>query len=283
MNGDTGQTGTKPAAGVIILSAGMGSAGSGWYFNLTNELLKRTCGSDVRALRDAHNLSDILHTQNCSHDLQKKGEVDRLLALAEQGNTFTVKTHKPPSRIYKRLRREGRARATYIYRDPRDVVVSVFERGAKARRRGRRGAFARFQAVWQVIAWVRVRLLRVYDAWARCAGTHMVRFEDLRADPLGEMRRLATFLGVTVDDALLSEIIASYTGEAARQQTGSHYQVASGGGRRQDALTKRQRTWCNRLFRHHLMRMGYPQDEVAAHGTAPLESIRERIEHAKGD
>jgi hypothetical protein len=245
-----------PKNGIIVLSAGMGSAGSGWFFNLTNDLLTASGQVDVRKLRDEFGLGDILHTRNCGNDLRRRGDVARLLSVAARGHTFTVKSHKPPSRLFRALARQGKVKATYIYRDPRDVVVSVFERGGEARRRGRRSAFARFATIWQVMLWVRVRLISVYRAWVRTPGVHVVRFEDLRTDPLREMLRLGKFLNLTVDVATLQSIIDSYAGENARTKTGSHYRPG-GGGRRQDTLSPRQRAACNWLFRSSLKDMGY--------------------------
>lgn len=246
------QSSTTP--GRIILSAGMGSAGSGWIFNLTNELLMAAGERDVRQLRDDYGLSDILCTRNCAHDLRKQRDVARLLAVASEGHTFVVKSHKPPSRAFRRLQAGGLARATYIFRDPRDVVVSVFERGEKGRARGRTKAFARFKTMNHTMLWVRYRLLSVYDAWARCPGTHLVRYEDLRADPMNEMQRLVEFLRVDVEHSAMQSIVSSYEGDKAKQKPGSHYRE---GGARRDALTLKQRARCDRLFGAHLKKMGY--------------------------
>jgi hypothetical protein len=279
MNRHGDQLSQGPSSGMIILSAGMGSAGSGWYFNLTNDLLIASGERDVRQLRDELGLGDILFTKNCANDLRRKGDVDRLVAVAAMGNTFVVKSHKPPSRLFRRLQRTGRVKATYIYRDPRDVVVSVFERGAEARSRGRRSAFARFRTIGQVILWVRLRLLWVYSAWVRCPGTHIVRFEDLRADPLHEMRRLATFLGIEADEGAMQAIVDAYAGDGMQKKAGSHYR-SGGGGRRRDKLSPRQLSLCNWLFAPYLRRMGYEGIEV---GAADAAQRQQGAEISKGD
>ena len=45
---------------MIVLSGGMPKAGTGYYFNLTNDLLIVSGGQDIRRLREKYDLGAIL-------------------------------------------------------------------------------------------------------------------------------------------------------------------------------------------------------------------------------
>ena len=51
---------------MIILSVGMPRAGSGWYYNLTNDLILATGGQDARQIRKKYHLGRILTEVNCN-------------------------------------------------------------------------------------------------------------------------------------------------------------------------------------------------------------------------
>ena len=51
---------------MIILSVGMPRAGSGWYYNLTHDLVTATGGQDARQIRQRYHLESILTEVNCN-------------------------------------------------------------------------------------------------------------------------------------------------------------------------------------------------------------------------
>jgi len=46
---------------MIILSIGMPRAGSGWYYNLTNDLMLSSGAQDPRLIRQRYYLQNVLH------------------------------------------------------------------------------------------------------------------------------------------------------------------------------------------------------------------------------
>ena len=74
-------------AGTLVLSASMESAGSGWLFNLTNELLRRVGCSDVRQVREQYGLDDVLQWDNCNLGFLDEATWDRLRPALADGHT----------------------------------------------------------------------------------------------------------------------------------------------------------------------------------------------------
>ena len=245
------QSGT---AGTLVLSASMESAGSGWLFNLTNELFKRVGCSDVRQVREEYGLHDVLQWDNCNLGYLDEATWDRLQPALADGHTFVVKSHRKPTALASRLCTEGLVKATYIHRDPRDVVVSAYRRGQVRRANGHKDSFARLRSIDVAIGWMRFKQIPVYDAWRSQANTMIIRYEDLSDDGVGELRLLAQHLGVAPTDDDLQSLVSDYTGESARQRTGTHF---IRGGRRRDEMTSGQLRRCNRLCGSAIKRMGY--------------------------
>ncbi len=95
-----------------------------------------------------------------------------------------------------------------LVRDPRDVIVSLYHQ-----RRGRRGGYDGTLAEFlDEPAGGFPTLLRFYDVWASQLdaprATLVVRYEDLHADPAGELRRVLAFTGVgDVSDEVISDAV----------------------------------------------------------------------------
>jgi hypothetical protein len=240
--------------GSLVVSASMESAGSGWLFNLTNEVLQAAGQTDVRTIRERYGLGDIMRWDNCNIRDLDDATWTRLQPALDDGHTFVVKSHRPPTALAQKLCTEGKIAATYIHRDPRDVVVSAYQRGKIRRANGHHDSFARLRTIDLATAWMRFRQIPVYEAWRDTPNTLIVRYEDLAADGRTVVGQLAGHLGITVSDEARDRILSAYSGDRASQQTGSHYR---GGGRRRDEMTAGQLWRCNRLCGSAIRSMGY--------------------------
>ncbi|MCH8152866.1 MAG: sulfotransferase domain-containing protein [Planctomycetes bacterium] len=254
---------------MIILSAGMQKAGTGWYWNMTNELLMAAGYLDSRDIREKYQLHAVLTTANCNVrglDDQAILELDR---ISQQGHTFVVKTHRRPSKLVRKLMAEGRMRATYIYRDLRDAIVSALDRGRVMRETGElhgrhfyigpQRSFAKYHTVRGGILWARWRLVPVWKAWSRYGGVLMTRYEDLHADTHGQLRRLAEFLEVDVSDDQIEAIVSTYHRDRiknSQEQVFLHFNKGVA-GRFREVLTSKQQELCRKRLGRYLEMMGY--------------------------
>jgi hypothetical protein len=241
---------------MIVVSASLKKSGSGWYFNLTNDLLAATGGDDVRALREEYGLHDVLQGENCQVN-PRPLQLARLYRVHRRGHSFVVKTHAAPTPSLRLLLRMGAAAATYIYRDPRDVVLSALDHGRRARVEAPQNVLARLHTVEDAARYVRT-LLDEVDAWTRRSDVLLVRYEDLQADPAAEVRRLAAHLRLEVDDGTAAALVGRYDRGALSEQERRHLHFNKGvSGRFAEEMSAADRAVCDRLLGRHLARLGY--------------------------
>jgi hypothetical protein len=114
---------------MIILSVGMPRAGSGWYYNLTHDLALAAGCQDAHRIRQRYHLQKVLTEVNCNIGALTPRRLLAVLAPSVLGNTFVIKAHAGPTPFALRLMRSGQLRPAYIYRDPRDAMLSAYENG----------------------------------------------------------------------------------------------------------------------------------------------------------
>jgi len=171
---------------MIVLSAGMQKSGTGWYFNLTNDLLVAAGYQDVRRVRDQYRLHSILERRNCAIRQLTLLNLGCLAIPHFLGNTFVIKTHREPTTSLRYFIMSGVIKATYIYRDPRDAAVSAFEHGQRICGKGQTHSFAKLETMEKSLLFTK-QLLVTWDRWTQSGLALVVRYENLLANPLQEV------------------------------------------------------------------------------------------------
>ena len=127
---------------MIVLSVGMPRAGSGWHYNLIHDLMKTTGCADCRDIRERYRLQHVLTEVNCNIGVLSPRRLGLVALPAIVGNTFVIKAHAAPSSTSRLLQSLGLLRITYIYRDPRDAMLSAYDFGQRSMQKGRPNAFS---------------------------------------------------------------------------------------------------------------------------------------------
>jgi len=192
---------------MLILSVGLPKSGSAWFFHLTNDLAKAAGHCDANEVKNQFSLERFLKFTTCNVQ-ELTPEKLRLLTSPPIGNhSFTVKTHFPPNPVLLDYLARGLVKATYIYRDPRDIAVSGYEAGQKLREEGKEKSFAKLTTMREAILWTGNLLESSWKQWRKVKGVFFVRYEDLLEHPDSELKRLCEFLGFNVTIDMLELII----------------------------------------------------------------------------
>lgn len=174
---------------------------------------------------------------------------------------------------FKRVDRIGtlfpEARFIHLYRDPRDVALSMRERNWSPGP----AALRRYARTW-------TKAMRRHLDYACRLGTERylaLKYEDLVENPEAELRRVCAFLGEAYDPAMLRHHERTERGYMAREEAWKSLAdkpvSKSRVGRYRDTLTPRQIRLIERTAAPLMGAMGY----------APTEGLRDRLGWRVGD
>jgi hypothetical protein len=243
---------------MIILSIGMPRAGSGWYYNLTNDLMLSSGAQDPRLIRQRYHLQNVLTEVNCNIGALTPRRMLAVLLPSLLGNTFVIKAHAGPTPIALALVRLGLIRPTYIYRDPRDALLSAMENGRRAVEQGRINAFTPL-VDFDVALDFMLASVRVWEGWMNCDRALHARYEDLLTDYDAQVEHLLSFLRLDRSNPGIQPVIDRYRPEKAQpDQKGIHFSQGKIGRFRQKMSPEQQQVLTQAL-QPYLSRMGYAQ------------------------
>lgn len=244
----------------LLLSVGMPRAGSGWHYNIIHDLVAASGGENSREIRSRYHLERILTEVNCNIGVLS---FRRLIVAAMPvlfGKTYVIKAHSAPKPFAKLLIKIGFLKAIYIYRDPRDALLSAFEYGKRMRDSNRTNAFSHLKTKKEAIDFMTDYVV-ISEQWLALDQVLHVRYENLLQNYNDEIRRLSSFLGIELGSVQLEEIINKYhPGRGSEEQKGTHF-VKGKIGRHKDSLTGEEIEMCKQRFGVYLTSMGYEDRE----------------------
>jgi hypothetical protein len=242
---------------MIILSVGMPRAGSGWYYNFTNDLMLASGGQDARQIRKQYHLQKILTEVNCNIGALTPRRLSAVLVPSLLGNTFVIKAHAGPTPFALRLIRSGLVRPTYIYRDPRDAMLSAYDNGQRALQSGRPNAFSQLVDFDTSLDFM-MRYVHIWKDWMVCKQALHVRYEDLLNNYENEAERLVRFLGLDLQQPGFRAVVEKYRPEQVQaDQKGLHFNKGKTGRFRQK-MSQDQQAILAEALGPYLEKMGYP-------------------------
>jgi len=240
---------------MIVLSVGMPRAGSGWHYNLIHALMRAKGCRDAQDIRKQYHLGTILTEVNCNIGVLSLRRLGMVLIPALLGNTFVIKAHSAPTPWARLLIRSRSMIATYIYRDPRDAMLSAYEYGKQAIAKGRPNAFSHLSDFEKTLAFM-LEYVRIWEAWMMNKDILHARYEDLLTGYDIEVERLSSFLRLDPMNRDVKAVIDQYRPGKADGQQGFHFSKGKIGRFRQKYSAEEQAI-LNERFGPYLDQMGY--------------------------
>lgn len=240
---------------MIVLSVGMPRAGSGWHYNLVHDLMKTTGCADAREIRERYRLQNILTEVNCNIGVLSARRLALVTLPALMGNTFVIKAHAGPTSASRLLQSLGLLRITYIYRDPRDAMLSAYDYGQRALQKGRPNAFSHLTDFQKSVGFI-MDYVRIWEKWMQEKNVLVARYEDLLTNYDHEVARLVQFLKSNGSNPDAQKVIEGYRPGAADGQQGLHFYKGKI-GRFRELYSAEEQAHLNEKLLPYLERMGY--------------------------
>jgi hypothetical protein len=233
---------------MIILSVGMPRAGSGWHYNLIHELALASGAIDAREIRKQYRLENILTEVNCN--------IGRVIVPAFMGKKFAIKAHSAPTEWSRLITKMGQMKTTYIYRDPRDAMLSAYDFGQRALEKGRPNAFSHLKDFETALNF-QMEYVAIWEKWIQEPGILTARYEDLLTNYNNESQKLLDYLGLDKTSSNIQSVIEKFRPEqASPNDAGLHFYKGKI-GRFRAAWTPEEREQLNKTLSPYLQRMGY--------------------------
>ncbi len=240
---------------MIVLAVGMPRAGSGWHYNLIKDLVATGGAADAAEIRRRFHLESILTEVNCNIGVLSARRLAMVSVPAVLGNTFVIKAHAAPSRASGLLAALGFMRLTYIYRDPRDAMLSAMDYGRRALTRGRPNAFSHLTDFNAALPFI-LEYVRICEQWMREPRTLVSRYEDLLGKYDVEVNRLLGHLHLKAEAPEVQSVVARYRPQQAERRQGTHF-FKGKVGRFRDAFSSEEQSILASELGPALGRMGY--------------------------
>ena len=240
---------------MIVLSVGMPRAGSGWHYNLIHDLMEAAGYIDARIIRERYRLQGILTEVNCNIGVLSVRRMGMVALPALMGNDFVIKAHAGPSASSRLLQRLGLLRITYIYRDPRDAMLSAYDYGQRALQKGRPNAFSHLTDFEKSLEFM-MDYVRIWEAWLQEKDVLIARYEDLLTDYDHEASRLVGFLKLDGSKPNVLKVTEKYRPGAAEGQQGLHF-FKGKIGRFRESYSVEQQAILKERMGGYLSKMGY--------------------------
>ncbi len=239
---------------MIVLSVGMPRAGSGWHYNLIHDLMKTTGCADARDIRERYRLQSVLTEVNCNIGVLSARRLG-LVMIPALVNTFVIKAHSAPTSASRLLSTTGRLRITYIYRDPRDAMLSAYDFGQRALTKGRPNAFSHLSNFEKSVDFM-MEYVHIWEKWIKEKNVLTARYEDLLMNYDEESARLVEYLKLNGSRPEVRKVIEQYRPGTAEGQQGLHFYKGKI-GRFRDAYNEEQKSILKEKLGPYLTQMGY--------------------------
>jgi hypothetical protein len=247
---------SKNVSSMLVLSAGMPKSGSTLLSFYQKSILEHAmAGNGQQCFEQRIRDGKINGAGFFVHNIETPEVLNELILLSEDIGPFVVKAHVPLTAEIRNGILAKRVLATYIHRDPRDVILSAIDHGKRQTKNPALNVFfRRLTDVDQSVPLVR-EYCRIGLEWIQSGLCEVFTYPDLLANPHEIMQRFCDLMSMPGDKSLFNSLVQTYTVD----QVKGRRQFNTGKlTRYREEMTPEDLSLCNRELKTALEQMGYP-------------------------
>ena len=185
---------------MIVINSSIPKSASALIYNYQRHIVRNA------QERRGHNLIDMSSGSYGFYNRINLKSFFFLIYLNLRYGDVAIKTHGGPNLFIRALINSGVGKATFSYRDPRDVILSAFDHGE----RSRKGldptmAFHEITNLEESLRKVKI-WTRYWYGWKRYNKVLFIRYEEFIEDKLNHLKQFVDYLGYELNDDQIMKI-----------------------------------------------------------------------------
>ncbi len=243
----------------IILSVGMPRAGTGWFHNITQILVLAAGGVLANDIREKYNLGRFLTEVNCNIGSVSSYRILPVVAPLLFEPNYVIKLHGERKPLADLLIESGLIKSTFIYRDPRDAALSIYEYGQTASKHDYvNNDFAHIRSIEEAIDYISP-YIEIARGWISSRRVFTVKYEDMFINFDEIINELLSFLEIDLELEEGLKLIEEFRpGINVVNRRFTHFKKGKV-GRYKEHFSPDQIKLCNDRFGPFLAEQGYQE------------------------
>ncbi len=180
-------------------------------------------------------------------------EFKLLEEISRDFGDIVVKTHCIPNEYIEKILLQQLGKATFCYRDPRDIILSAIDHGKRTREGlDRSGAYHDLFDIDQGIIRIK-KWFNMFVEWKKIENVLFIKYEELIQDKIGIINALMRYFHLDLSEASLYSI---YEKHEKLKISAWNFNVGKC-FRWRDEMDSNQISKCNHLLKEEIIQLGY--------------------------
>ena len=240
---------------MLIINIGMPRSGTLWRYKLIRDLVIAGGGKDGLEIRNNYFLKPFIALPNADLNTLKFKRLFPASVPSFLGETYVLNTHAGPSNLAKKLIKQGRLKAIYGFRDPRDCILSMLEYSRRALPQYS-NEFLSLKTLQDAINYMQ-QYIGIWNEWTKLEGIIAVKYEEMLENYHLSVETISNYLNLDLRHEDLDKILKTYLPQTKPEKgVKIHFQHGQA-NRFRELFNPEELEQINSTYRNILLRMGY--------------------------